>query len=139
MGRYSVSVMFACNNPDNGLFIGRFENLALSFGANGDAQHLSINGPSRKLTFLNGNKLRVCRRTLPIGRRREWVGNWCWDEVTLCPLGTARLLNALKDARWTPEAGTEELFEIMRDSNRCFLVSDFLTARDQRREGDGDG
>lgn len=80
-----VSIHMACNNPDNGDFVGRVCQIELPDGA------LELTAKAWNITSMrgcpklreNGNYMIFAGKVWPFVRRRSWVGNWCWDGYTM--------------------------------------------------------
>lgn len=72
-----------------------------------------------------GNKeaVRVSRRVFEITGYSTWVGNWCWDQITVTlPVGR-ELIHYLRSLKWHNEGGTCEFGDIW-DSGMPFRLSD---------------
>lgn len=116
-----VSISFCCNNPDNGMFTGRFCNVEI-----GD-NLLSLDNkfyPPRepKLDYRfevkdSGigfaanraeGRIKVSHRQFPIlGYKYGW-GNWVWDLVIVTPEVAINLANYLQHlGLWTAEGSVE--------------------------------
>ncbi len=102
-----AQVMLCCNDHRNGLFIGRLvaiELLGLSL-----AHDDFIDGCA--VSFLGDNRIRISRRIFTYSGQREWVGNWCWNAITMVPLEAKRLLRYLRETgAWHCEEGPTRLF-----------------------------
>lgn len=74
----SILLMFAVNNPDNGLHTGKAD--AFDF-----EDLLRLEGLSITCYRIGNISLKISRRVFPILSYGSWIGNWCWDgaQVTL--------------------------------------------------------
>lgn len=88
-----VTVSLACNDARNGSYVGHTE--AVDFDAWPDGHHISLRGRRLRVVFSGrgGKSLRVGRRWFDGDNRARWVGNWCWDAVSM-PLAEAKRLVA---------------------------------------------
>lgn len=84
----SIDVMLCCNNPDNGIFDGKLR--ALEIGPN--MSFYAIQWEGRRIALLD-NAIRISGKRFPVNGFREWVGNWCWDCVTMRGSTVLELLN----------------------------------------------
>jgi hypothetical protein len=96
-------VDFACNDPDNGNFLGECTAVHLPQGAmeltNGYI------GRGNKIDFSNGT-LSFSRLKLPHRGHKSWVGNWCWDGCWLTLADTLKLLTYIKSLNgWSCDGG----------------------------------
>jgi hypothetical protein len=98
---------FACNDPRNGLFIGR----ASACQVGGKAWNLELTHDSwgKGCPFMVAETLmRFCihRTWFPFAGHREWVGNWCWDAFSLKRPQALRLLLVMRNSgQWSCDAG----------------------------------
>ncbi len=80
-----VSIHMACNDPDNGNFLGRVAQISVASDA------LELTAKAWIITSERGcPKLREDGRTFflagkrwPFVRRKSWIGNWCWDDCAV--------------------------------------------------------
>jgi hypothetical protein len=88
-----------CNDPDNGLFVGRADGLQLTTWDDAlielETRYWEC-GP--RFTEKSGT-IRIARRTWPILAAKEWYGNWCWNAYWLAPTTLLDLLSTVKKAR----------------------------------------
>lgn len=96
--------------------------------------------PSRSPRFTPLDQaVRISRRTFPILGYRTWVGNWCWDAVSMRADIGADLLNYLRDLGWQCEGGISPYFEMwskgrkFRASDAAILTPEQLAARKDAR------
>lgn len=76
-----ILIDFACNDPDNGAFAGRFSQIHLPESA------LELTCRNWSITSLrgcpklrdNGSTIATSGKPWPITRRVHWHGNWCWN------------------------------------------------------------
>ena len=128
-----VSVAFACNNPDSGMFTGKFckveigeEILSL------DSKFWPPTGPKLSYDFEAQEsrgfgaakamgRIKVSRRFFPIiGYKYGW-GNWCWDLVLMEPETVIDLVNYLKSMNvFGVDAGESRWFNAWDDPDVTF-------------------
>lgn len=94
-----LSVMICVNNPHNGLFCGRIAGLEIS-----DFLHLEPRVLPEPRCTLRGGYFSVHRHKVPIFSHQSWVGNWCWDAVSMKGLGGAALIAHLLSQHVSDEA-----------------------------------
>jgi hypothetical protein len=76
-----IRIDMACNNPDNGNFVGRVCQIQLPNGA------LELTAKAWNITSFTGcpkldessSKVVLSGKAWPIVRSKEWFGNWCWN------------------------------------------------------------
>lgn len=74
-----------CNDPDNGLFLGRATSLHLSGSDDIELEALRDPGPC----FVElGDAIRLAGKRWPISSGKDWVGNWCWNAYALAAADT---------------------------------------------------
>jgi len=105
-------ISVACNNPDNGLFVGRFDHVHY-----GDDQDMEIacrfwgSRAGMRMRFLEDGRVRLGRRVFEYQRHKEWYGNWCWDAFWMERAEARRFLRYLReDGRWHCEGGPTRLY-----------------------------
>ena len=104
MGK-TVTVAFACNDPDNGLFAGKVEMGEI------DGNEIDRGDP---VTFTETAKgFRIHRKEFAVIGSREWVGNWCWNSYTMTVKESNRLASHLRDKGWTCTCGEGRFFDWM--------------------------
>jgi hypothetical protein len=115
-----VSVSLCCNNPDNGMFNGRFSNVEIGDNLLSlDNKYYPPREPKLDYRFeTEGNNgfaadtaighIKVSHRNFPIiGYKYGW-GNWCWSLVLVTPEVAIDLINYLQHLdHWTSEGDTE--------------------------------
>lgn len=113
-----LRVSFACNNPDNGDFVGRAtaanaESLYRVGHHPWDAELVHDDwGRGCRLTVDDKlMKLRIHGVWFPFKARRSWFGNWCWEAFEF-ERGTGKRLLMLMRERgpWHCEAGASTFF-----------------------------
>ncbi|WP_422928634.1 hypothetical protein [Singulisphaera sp. PoT] len=116
-----LTVMFCCNDPDNGMFSHRIDGLDIS-------GLIQLEGPFDIVEDEDGNEdlvggtefeteagsVIVAREKFPILGYRQWVGNWCWDAAGMEVAAVVSLLNHLKRLGWTCMVAESNLFERWR-------------------------
>lgn len=111
----TVYLMFAVNNPEDGVDTGRAR--AFNFNYRGDPE-IALELES---TYWDGaivcrmigkDRLRIGRRVFPVLGHSTWVGNWCWDGVTVENHVAQAIAEHLRSTgKWSPCAGYEELWD----------------------------
>jgi hypothetical protein len=107
----SIVVSFACNHPDNGDFLGRFEACHI-----GDFElQCTMIGSSvklRKVPFKDPvpgkpfGALHVGRLEVGYFYWTCWFGNWCWDGFSVADEDAVAIVNYLMKLKyWTCEGG----------------------------------
>lgn len=104
-----VSIDFCCNNPDNGMFTGRFDSVSIGNGVlHIDNQYSPPRAPKLQYDFALSEdrgfdaasaigRIKVSRRWFPVHGYKYGWGNWCWDMVLMAPADAIRLLNYLRE------------------------------------------
>lgn len=129
-----VSIAFACNNPNTGMFTGKFDavrvgsellelnnrywppkELAIAFEIKGE-RHGSGFGP-----YAVKGRVKISRRRFPIvGYKYGW-GNWCWDLVVVTPEVAVDVINYLKELNaFTCEGGDIDFFDRFNNEGEKF-------------------
>lgn len=73
----------ACNDPDNGLFAGRAEQLEVETW---DKHRIELDARGRAPSFTEVPRgIRLHRRVWPVLESKDWYGNWCWNAYWLAP------------------------------------------------------
>lgn len=133
-----------CVNGDQGIPTGHIE--GVDFMAENDVRlelRACIWPPSDcpKFTYLE-KAIRISRRKFPILGYKIWVGNWCWDAVSMPAAAGADLLNYLKELGWQCEGGISPYLEMwdkgekFRPSDAAILTAEQLAARKAARAAD---
>lgn len=120
-----VPVMLACNDPDNGRFVGIVDMIEV-----GD-EFLELEGHAR-LTVNPSVRGVVRADMVRLGRYRyryrsyiKWYGNWCWDRIEMEAEEAAKLLNNLRrSGNWSPVMGASFAWE-MWENGDLFTAADF--------------
>lgn len=111
--RFRVS--FACNDPDNGDFIGRamaaqVESLGL-YPWDAELVHDDWSRGCRLTVDDKLMKLRIHGVWFPFKARRSWFGNWCWEAFEFERATGKRLLMLMRErGPWHCEAGASTFF-----------------------------
>lgn len=120
----SVIVSFACNDPDNGLPLGRasachIEDLELV--------DTLIGGPGIKVR-VEGEVLHVGRLSVGFLWSKGWYGNWCWDGYAMPAESAVAIVNYLmKRKYWRCEGGECVAFDKFNERQPLSL-EEFLNA-----------
>lgn len=111
-----LAVMVCCNEPDSGRFSGYLTgfdigDLQVSYGLSEEGCWM----------LFEGNYLKVRNDQFYVADRRRWVGNWCWDGVTMPAESVCRLLNWAKKNDFFLDSAPTEFGEIW-DSSKLFRL-----------------
>ena len=115
-----VAIMFACNDPDNGMPAHTVCQINLMLG--GEIA-LDLTARNWRLTTQRGcpafreqaGAIRVAGKRWEILRAREWVGNWCWNEYLFADQVARLFLVWLHGTgKFDCEGGFSELFNAWR-------------------------
>lgn len=125
----AISVDFACNDPDNGIYVGKFHMMQVRAGAD----DMDFDGPcyqSDGITFkiietpivgsISNQHLfaQVGRLKVPIYGYREWVGNWCWNSISVSWVEALKIINYIgknKTGGWHMSNGPTDLFDAFNE------------------------
>jgi hypothetical protein len=118
----AISISFACNNPDNGNFTGRFDKLEVDAG-NLHLEFESADYPSRgipvsfEFPVTNGyGKVKVGRLEVQGLSYKNWYGNWCWDMARFTWCDALAIINYLGRSKvWRMVDGDTDLFEAFNE------------------------
>lgn len=110
----AITLNFACNNPDNGVFVGRFDRMDLDAGD----LHMEFEGGAESIIAFDF-PIRGGYGTVKIGDRewtslayREWYGNWCWNAALFTWVEALEIVNYLGGSGWwRMTEGPCELFD----------------------------
>lgn len=130
-----VSISLCCNNPDNGMFEGRFDKVQIGQDIlTLDNQYWPPRSPRLKYRFKGdehaaGNfgadpvvgGIRVSRRFFEVWGHKAWWGNWCWDLVLMTPDVTIDFVNYLKELNvFQVESGETRWFNYFAQEGAVF-------------------
>jgi hypothetical protein len=116
----AITVSFACNDPNNGNFLGGFEKLGVDAGE----LHMELEGDMYDLVRVNfdfpvtngGGTVKVGRIKVPGLAYKSWYGNWCWDAAWFSWVEALRIINYVgKLKHWRMVDGPSDLFEAFND------------------------
>lgn len=117
-----ITVMLCCNDPNNGLFLGKAESIEV-----GD---IELEGPSIAISYkeqklsraspMEGeHTLRIGRLQVPALGYKTWVGNWCWDAAKVRGVHALRILNFLAaKPHWHCTQAVCEIYEAFNDRRK---------------------
>jgi len=89
-----IRLAVACNDPDNGLFAHRAEQLQVRTW---DGQDVEFEALGRAPRFAERpGRIRFLRHWWPIAGSAAWVGNWCWNSYDLTPVIAVLLLQVTR-------------------------------------------
>lgn len=110
----AIRIDVACNDPDNGNFIGKFHMLQVTAGDD----DMEFEGPlyqSDGITFsVKDGRARFGRIRVPILQSKDWVGNWCWNSVWVRWPDALKVINYLGKQTvqgWHMSCGPELLYD----------------------------
>lgn len=102
-----MHIMLAVNDPDNGCHSGYLR--AVDFD-----DLLSVWAYDNAMTcrYISDHKLRIGRRVFPIQGYTTWVGNWCWDAISV-DYDTANAIaeHIRNSGKFSPEQGVIEVWD----------------------------
>lgn len=114
----AITLNFACNDPDNGNFIGRFDRMELSAGdlfiefEGGAESIIEFNFPIRG----GYGKVKIGDREWPALAYTEWYGNWCWNAARFTWVEALEIVNYLGSLGWWRMTdGPSTLFEAFNE------------------------
>lgn len=86
-----VSLMIQVNDYRNGMYVGRCGGVQISDFLHLDPRVL----PEPRCTLnLKARTFSIHRQSVPILSHGMWVGNWCWDEISVDAEDAALLISA---------------------------------------------
>ena len=117
----AITLNFACNDPDNGNFIGRFDRMDVDAGT----LHMELEGGSESIISFDF-PIRGGYGTVKIGDRewtglyyREWYGNWCWNAAGFTWVEALEIINHLgATGEWRITDGPSALFEAFNERSQ---------------------
>ncbi len=138
-----VSIAFACNNPNNGMFTDKFSDVRIGDRLlNLSNQYWPPKQPTLAFHFsdsgvTNGfaakhvkGKVQISRRRFPIHGYKYGWGNWCWDLVIVTPAIAVDIINYLKELKcFHCEEGETEFFERFNHPELWFEKDDATLLR----------
>lgn len=97
MSQSRMTIGFACNRWQDGSPRGKVSSVEVRFRP-GVSLELDITGwPEPPFTYHAERRVLVfLGRHWPIRSYQTWVGNWCWDEVSVDPLVGLQMLRAMR-------------------------------------------
>ena len=118
----TLQLSLACNNYRNGAFDGLCRAIIL-----GDCSVLKLESPwvDRFLKCaIEGRRFRLGKgHWWPHRGHATWVGNWCWDAVTVTHTVAAEVLNFAARRGYRPEMGLASLWDAI-ESRRPLTAAD---------------
>lgn len=115
----AIHIDFACNDPDNGNYVGKFHMLQVRAG---DID-MEFDGPcyqSDGITFSVGADriARIGRIKVYTHSYQNWVGNWCWDSIAVAWPDMLKVINYLgrqQKQGWHMSSGPTALFDAFNE------------------------
>ena len=122
-----IGVDFACNDPDNGLFAGRIEQIQVG----SEFLELTARREPVRLVEVDDSTLRIAGRHWAYDRAKYGVGNWCWNRYWMRLDDAAALIAWLHKRRFFHcDMGEERIFNLWRkpalDAHAAALVRRLL-------------
>ena len=109
-----VRIDIACNNPDNGVFAHRAEQIQLPDDLGEFMAHGFYENRAPRLVEMDG-AIRLAGKRWPITGSKEWVGNWCWNAYWLELSVAADFVVWLHRRKlYSIDQGESRLFEMWR-------------------------
>lgn len=112
-------VGLCCNSHRNGVFIGKLRAVNIEIGDHelsiatfGGSPFIEFVGETL-IKIVGGKKSTAANRSFSYSPSSHvhWVGNWCWDEVTMERAEAMKMLRWLARRGWyTAESGTTGFF-----------------------------
>ena len=109
----TCTIHCACNDPDNGNFIGTSEFVEFHFQQGELEALITCQGPDIKTELQSADPayLQFGHLKLRVIRFKDWHGNWCWNAYQVDEVSARRAFHYLaKRKHWHCEEGPEELF-----------------------------
>jgi hypothetical protein len=113
-----ITVSLCCNDPDNGMPLGRvcaieigdneFEAPDGGFFGGGNKLRIGLAKPFRSPSRCN-QAFKISRRIFPCCGWTSWYGNWCWDATRMTGVDVLQLIRYLREIGWKMTAGGIEL------------------------------
>lgn len=113
-----LRVNVAVNDPMTGNPANRISRIQID---EGHTIHLDGYGHELPIEFLiqpGGRWMVVNGHSYRFWTHEVWVGNWCWDQVSLSVADAADLVNQLLLSGWVVEEADRGLFERMNTERR---------------------
>ncbi len=106
---HGIDIMFCCNDYRNGHFLGKFDQVSV------ERYEIQLDGPPTALRRVNDRLVKIGRREFKCGGWAEWVGNWCWDQLTI--MDGADLLMYLRAKGFVCSEAPANLYERWNATN----------------------
>lgn len=121
-----LCIMLCCNNPDNGMFEGYVESITIELAC---GESIKLNGPrvkvSEKAAALSDGRrfelIKIGRVTARKFAGASWVGNWCWDSVTINSEKARQVINYLKKREWLVECSPVAFYDRWKEAGEITL------------------
>ena len=101
----------ACNDPDNGSFVGKAHMISYQIGP---LEHIKLEADDwRGYKFTDaGEWIRIHRQKFKVIGGKEWVGNWCWNRFKMERSEAKLFIKTLRESdRWRCTHGPTRWFE----------------------------
>jgi hypothetical protein len=132
----AITLNFACNDPDNGNFVGRFDRMDLDAGD----LHMEFEGSETSVEFDfptrggYGNVTVGEKQTTSLAYK-EWYGNWCWNAASFTWVEALEIINYLgATGEWSMTDGPCSLFDAF-DKRHAITQTEWKTENEAGRVG----
>lgn len=92
-----MKIHLAHNQLENGLPSGGLR--AIEFGNHASFESIYLDAPICTCCVAH-DKVRLGRKIFPIASYAPWVGNWCWDTITVTPEIASEILRHLRSMKY---------------------------------------
>jgi hypothetical protein len=124
LGNTPIRVQLCCNSHRNGMFRGRLSDIVF-----GDCELISLYLPNVRIRYLDdGKRIAIAGKKWRVFGHREWVGNWCWNMVTMRLADAVSLLNHLRSVKGAGCEVAEESLYATWGAGKVFTVEDLAEA-----------
>lgn len=111
----AITLNFACNDPDNGNFTGRFDRMEVD----GGDLHMEFEcgcHPSQGVRIRFEEVAKIGRKKIQYLQYKNWYGNWCWDAIWVRWPEALEVINYVGTLKhWRMVDGPSSLFEAFND------------------------
>lgn len=110
-----ITVSFACNDPDNGLPLGRACSIQI-----GDSEFEHPDGGllgDGCILRCGDRSFKISRRTFPCNGWISWYGNWCWDATRMSEKDAVELVSYVRQLGWKMTGGLVDLGDLYDSGN----------------------
>ena len=124
-----MKVMVCVNYDRNGMFSGKVRGISVNGSVDIliDLYCMMMDGIKCEFTTIDGVKTFIIGKDIKVTyhSKQDWVGNWCWDMISVTEHDVAKLLNQLRESeKWDFEMGLTE-FSDLWESDKPFRTKHF--------------